>query len=79
MVLGRRRNAVGAGGVAAFTTWPSPNSRSSARVRVQAAFVAIDRRHPGAGLRETCGNSAADAAASAGHHADAAGQAEPVG
>jgi hypothetical protein len=46
---------------------------------LQAAFVAIDRVHARAGLRKTDRDGAADAAAPAGHHADAAGQAEPIG
>ena len=46
---------------------------------LQAAFVEIDRGHARAGLRKIDRDGAADAAAPAGHHADAAGQAEPIG
>ena len=49
------------------------------RVRhLKAAFVEIDRGDAGAGLGETDGRGAADAAASARHHANAARQAEPI-
>ena len=40
-------------------------------------FVAIDRGNQRAGAREIDGNRAAYAAATAGHHADAASEAEP--
>ena len=39
---------------------------------LEAALVAIDRGDPGAGPRETQGNRAADAAATARHHAHTA-------
>src|ERR1700681_4332519 len=46
---------------------------------LEATLVAIDRGDPGASPRETQGDRAADAAASARHHADTALQAEPIG
>ena len=46
--------------------------------RFKPAFVAIDRRDAGAGAGKTDGRGAADAAAPARHHADAARQAKPI-
>ena len=54
------------------TRWPSPSLRSSACVAFEPAFVTIDRRDAGAGAGETDGRGAADAAAPARHHTDAA-------
>jgi hypothetical protein len=44
----------------------------------KAAFIEIDRGNTGPGMRKTEGRGAADAAASACHHANAARQAEPI-
>ncbi len=46
---------------------------------LQPLLVAIQRRDLRAGLRQIDRHRAADAAARAGHHADAAGEAQPVG
>ena len=45
---------------------------------LEAALIEIDRGDAGAGLGETEGRGAADAAAATRHHADAARQAEPI-
>ena len=46
---------------------------------IKAALIAIDRGDTGAGPSEADGHGAADAATATRHHADAAGQAEPIG
>ena len=50
----------------------APNLRSSARVASRPRFIEIDRGDAGAGLREAQRSGAADAAASARHHAHTA-------
>ena len=58
-------------------TWRLPGN-SLARL-LEPLLVAVDRGDMRAGLSKIDRNRAADAPAPAGHHADAAGQAKPVG
>ena len=54
------------------TRWPSPSFAQFRLRRFKPAFVEIDRRDAGARAGKTDGRGAADAAAAARHHANAA-------
>ena len=60
------------------TTWPSPSLPQLGARHFKPALVEIDRGNAGTGFGKTEGRGAADAAAPACHHANAARKAEPI-
>ncbi len=77
--FGRGGDALDIRGVAAFDDSVAGYVEQFRLRYLKAALVEIDRRDTGAGAGEAQRHGAADAATAPRHHADAAGQAQPVG